>query len=97
MNYLSILVNDFKNNNETSLSVPSGFKLEPNAVTFNACEILTRVKGVVYITNNFSCKDMVIDTFNALDGFRASLKDGKIVVNGFEWDGKKTALNVFTD
>lgn len=52
------------------------------------------VKNITYI-QLVSSEQLTIDLLNCFDGINAVIKNGSIFINGIQWDGKKTNLDLF--
>lgn len=96
-NLKNSIVTPFINQSFEDLRFTGSFTADENAIYIhNEATILRGKKGQIYaqLTGNES---LTVELLNAFEGITAEFKNGSIVVNGYNWDGKKTELNLFID
>lgn len=71
-----------------------GCNVSDNNIYYNNECIISRKNGDIFIYNPFS-HFAIIPVLNAFIGVKAIVKNGAIFINGIQWDGKKTNLELF--
>lgn len=69
------------------------YNTDLKTIRFNNIELVSKEGKNVFIQ-----ADTVVDhsdLFNSFAGIKATFKDGRYTINGLEWDGKKTNINLF--
>lgn len=96
-NLKNSIVNPFINESFEDLRFTGSFTADESVIYIhNEATILRGKKGQIYAQLTGS-ESLTIDLLNSFDGINAELKNGSIVINGYNWDGKKTELNLFID
>lgn len=74
----------------------SGFTGTETKLYFNNMAFAYFNDGEIVIYNGSKIPS-VIEIINLFPGFTASVKNGKMFINGIEWDGGKTKLSIFNN
>lgn len=94
-NKVQNLVDCFTNSSYEDYKGDTYFSLGMDKIYFNEELVCYKHKGQTYIVNNIACLDSMTKLLNCFEGIEAKEKNGSIVINGIEWDGKKANLELF--
>lgn len=73
------------------------FNISGNFLTYHDCTIIEKTKKGLFISrDNISAGDVdIIALFNQLENINVIVKGNTIFINGIQWDGSRTNLNLF--
>lgn len=89
------IVTPFLSGNLNSYRILGSYSIDESAIYIHGEKtILKNKKGEIFVqlTGNI---DLTINLLNSFPDIEARKRNGEILINGYEWDGKKTNLNLF--
>lgn len=100
MNTLQDLVDDFFNIAdylEVKTFSTSMFRNTGKEICFNSMPLIIKKSGKFYIQNPIGYSVPIISLFQCIEGFKVStdIVTNAIIINGVEWDGSKTNIELF--
>jgi len=66
-------------------------------ISFSGSVLMTRKNESIFIDNGLNGAFIILSLINEIPGFKAVSKDGKIFINGIEWDCTKCDLDLFSN